>query len=61
MGVAQYAPEIWLKDASAPLAVNHAYEANNATDETPVQGVLLRVLGLAFLTQWRVWSTNGTK
>jgi hypothetical protein len=48
MGVAHYAPEIWPRGAGASLAVNHANEANNATDEMPAKGMVLRTLRLAF-------------
>ena len=49
MGVTQYTPEIWPRCAGAPLAVNHANAANNATDETPAKAAPLRALRLAFL------------
>jgi hypothetical protein len=49
VGVVQRTLGICPKGVFASLVVDHANEANTATDETPAEGVFLRVLWLVFL------------
>ena len=49
MGVVQRTLGICPKGVFVSLVVNHANEANDATNETPAKAVPLRTLRLAFL------------